>query len=160
MMLRKDDIAISAAISFRGAHDEPCPGLDRVPGVLELRMDDVPSVPTDPVELAQYRLRQRAIDRQGRRVIPPSEAIANELIVFIRSLDPAEGTVLCQCFAGVSRSPAAALVLLAHWAGPGRESEAPEVVRAVRPAAQPHRDLVRFADKAMGRDGPLIRALG
>jgi len=159
MMLRKDDIAISAAISFRGAHDEPCPGLDRVPRVLELLMDDVPSVPTDPVELAKHRLRQSAINRQGRRIVPPSEAIANELVEFIRSLDPTEGTVLCQCFAGISRSPAAAFILLAHWSGPGRESEALKVVRAVRPAAQPHRDLVRFADKAMGRDGLLIRAL-
>jgi predicted protein tyrosine phosphatase len=67
--------------------------------------------------------------------------------------------VLFTCAAGISRSPAAALICLAAWSAPGEEENCVRELRRVRPAAMPHRDLVRFGDEILGRGARLLRAL-
>jgi predicted protein tyrosine phosphatase len=67
--------------------------------------------------------------------------------------------LLIHCHAGISRSTAAMLMILAQ-AYP-RESEAAAVERllAIRPQAWPNSRMVAFADELLGRDGRLKAAL-
>ncbi len=66
--------------------------------------------------------------------------------------------VLVHCHAGVSRSTAAAAILLAQHR-PGLEVEAFAQVRAVRPRSWPNSRLITMADAALAREGRLIAAM-
>jgi len=65
---------------------------------------------------------------------------------------------LVHCHAGVSRSTAAAVILLVRD-NPGREAEAFEAVARLRPRSWPNRRLLAIADRRLGRDGALVAAL-
>lgn len=95
----------------------------------------------------------------GLNFSPPTEAHARAIIEFARKIQPVDGILLRQCLAGISRSSAAALLCLTEWTGPGHECDCVEHVLAIRPAAQPHRDLVRFGDRILNRNGRLLAAL-
>lgn len=68
-------------------------------------------------------------------------------------------TAVVHCFAGVSRSPAAAFILASQALGEGREEEALRFVLSLRPQAIPNGLVVRLADDLMGAEGRLVRAL-
>lgn len=68
-------------------------------------------------------------------------------------------TLLVHCFAGVSRSPAAAFVLASQALGEGREEEALRFVLSLRPQAIPNGLVVQIADELIGAQGRLVRAL-
>ncbi len=59
----------------------------------------------------------------------------------------------------MSRAPAAALICLAAWGGPGTEAACVEEVLRLRRGAVPHAGLVRLADQLLGRGGRLCDAL-
>src|SRR6266498_709002 len=88
-----------------------------------------------------------------------TEGDVRSLIELAQYLRSTVGKVLIHCEAGISRSPAAALILYACWLGPGREGEAMEKVFTLRPIAKPNRRMVMLADKILGREGRLIDAL-
>ena len=62
------------------------------------------------------------------------------------------------CWAGVSRSMAAAFVLLCDRHGPGRELEIAHALRWRAAHAYPNPLIVRLADEALGRKGHMISA--
>lgn len=64
-------------------------------------------------------------------------------------------TLLVSCHAGVSRSSAAAYILLCLWMGHGREREAMQYVLSVRPTAYPNARMVQLADAVLGRNGAM-----
>ncbi len=66
--------------------------------------------------------------------------------------------LLLHCFAGISRSMAAALIALSRPAA-GREHEAARLLRAAAPYAQPNRRIVALADRLLRRGGRLSAAL-
>jgi predicted protein tyrosine phosphatase len=66
--------------------------------------------------------------------------------------------ILCHCGGGMSRAPAAALICLAAWRGPGSEADCVTEILKLRRGAAPHRGLVRFADEVLGRRGRLVHA--
>lgn len=68
------------------------------------------------------------------------------------------GTVLVHCKAGVARSSAMALALIADRTGPGRELEAVRELLSVRPVAVPNLVVLDLADEALGRKGALKEA--
>lgn len=70
--------------------------------------------------------------------------------------------LLIHCNAGVSRSVAAALCILAIEDGPGFEAESFERLRIVcgDPDPTPNLNLVWHADRALGREGRLFAACG
>jgi len=88
----------------------------------------------------------------------PGRAHVAELIEFGRGWD-ASAPMLVHCWAGISRSTAAAFTLLCDRAGPGAEQDIAEMLRERAPHAQPNRLLVRLADQALGRDGAMVRAI-
>jgi len=68
-----------------------------------------------------------------------------------------DGHVLVHCHAGVSRSTAAAAILMAREA-PGEERAALDTVARLRPIASPNARMLRLADETLARAGALTRA--
>ena len=89
-------------------------------------------------------------------VLPQDDHIAR-LLRFLDSWDGG-GPLLVHCFAGISRSTAAALIALT-FRHDGREQEAALRLRTAAPHAQPNRRMIELADARLGRDGRLIASL-
>jgi predicted protein tyrosine phosphatase len=79
------------------------------------------------------------------------------LIAFGRSWD-AYSPMLVHCYAGISRSMAAAYTLLCDRAGAGHEFAIARELRERAAHAYPNPLIVRLADAALGRDGRMIEA--
>ncbi len=67
------------------------------------------------------------------------------------------GPLLIHCYAGISRSMAAALTVMCFY-NRGRELEAAQVLRARAPHASPNPRMIAFADDLLACDGRLIEA--
>jgi predicted protein tyrosine phosphatase len=88
----------------------------------------------------------------------PCAEHVGSLIAFGRGWT-AEAPLLVHCWAGVSRSMAAAYVLLCDRLGPGAEHHIARTIRARAPHAWPNPLIVRLADAALGRNGAMISAV-
>lgn len=88
----------------------------------------------------------------------PTEEHISRLLAFSRSWD-GRLPMLLHCYAGVSRSTAAAFAVLCDRLGPGHEDHAARLVRERAPHADPNRLIVRIADSLLGRDGRMVRAV-
>jgi predicted protein tyrosine phosphatase len=88
----------------------------------------------------------------------PAEHHIAHLIEFGRGWG-AEAPILVHCWAGVSRSMAAAYALLCDRAGPGYELEIARALRTRAPHACPNPLMVRLADDALRRDGRMVQAV-
>ena len=160
MFLRQGEAdCVQAIIAIRGQREHVIEVPNGVPSLV-LQFDDS-QAPDEgvPLDAARFRLRQREAAAVGLSLNPPNDGHARSIIEFARQIRSASGTLLCHCSAGISRSPAAALLCLAEWTGPGHERTCVEQLLILRPAAQPHRDLVRFGDTILGREGRLLKAL-
>jgi predicted protein tyrosine phosphatase len=71
----------------------------------------------------------------------------------------ANGALLVHCNAGISRSSAAALAILADRMGDGHEQDALSEMLRLRPCAVPNLLIVRHADNLLGRGGKLLDAV-
>jgi len=91
------------------------------------------------------------------RILPGSSHI-EALIAFLQQADR-DASMLIHCWAGISRSPATALVALALDA-PGRELEAAQLLRRAAPHVQPNPRVIALADEILGRGGALVEAAG
>jgi predicted protein tyrosine phosphatase len=89
---------------------------------------------------------------------PPAETHIHALLKFGRAWD-ADAPILVHCWAGVSRSMAAAYTILCDRLGPGQELAIAREVRARAPHADPNRLIVRLADEMLGRDGRMVEAV-
>lgn len=72
---------------------------------------------------------------------------------------PRTAPLLIQCWAGVSRSPAAAYAVACAVRGTGEEAALAAALREAAPFATPNRRLVALADAALGRDGRMVEAI-
>ena len=160
MLLRQPHGAqVKAIISIHGLHEYAVEAPD-VSRRLTLRFDDVDVPdPKDALGMLRSWVHRKWAVEIGRPMTPPSREDAEAIIEFARSIGDMEGTLLCHCQAGISRSPAAALLCLAAWTGAGRERDCVEQIMRVRPAAVPHLGLIGFGDSALGRQGQLVKAL-
>jgi predicted protein tyrosine phosphatase len=89
---------------------------------------------------------------------PPAARHIAQLIAFGRAWNGG-APMLVHCWAGVSRSMAAAFTLLCDRNAAGEEMEIARAIRARASFAHPNRLLVRLADEALGREGRMIRAV-
>jgi len=67
--------------------------------------------------------------------------------------------LLAHCFAGISRSTAAAYILACAFSAPGREQALARGLRAASPTATPNSLMIAFADSALGREGRMVTAI-
>jgi predicted protein tyrosine phosphatase len=160
MLLRAPGAAdVGAIISIHGSR-EPLLIAQSTARRLILEFDDVEGFDSmDPMAVARWGLRRREAGEVGLRLTPPTADHAKAVLEFARSVAGLEAMLLCQCQGGISRGPAAALLCLATWTEPGREEYCVERLLAIRPSAVPHRDIVRFGDALLHRDGRLLAAL-
>ena len=83
------------------------------------------------------------------------------LVDFCQNIIQAGGATLIHCAAGVSRSSASALTLLAMAYGPGREEDAARDLARLPGGqrARPNTALIQLADDILGREGVLMAAM-
>ena len=90
--------------------------------------------------------------------VAPSEDHVERVLAFVRSWDRAAPLVV-HCYAGISRSTASAFAA-ACMLNPHKDEVAiARQIRAASPIAQPNRLIVGLADRVLGRDGRMLRAL-
>ena len=121
-------------------------------------VDDMPPASFGAHPARKLRLSFTDIERESPSCPwyqPCQWADVEAIIAFAPGVD---GLLLCHCAAGISRSTAAALIVLASAFGPGREAEAVMYLCEVRPQAFPNRRMVWMADTLLGREGALIAA--
>ncbi|HYA71726.1 MAG TPA: tyrosine phosphatase family protein, partial [Roseiarcus sp.] len=88
----------------------------------------------------------------------PADSHVRELLEFVGGWDRA-APLLIHCFAGVSRSTAAAFISACALAPRREEGEIAVALRAASPTASPNPRLVAVADKMLGREGRMIDAI-
>ena len=89
----------------------------------------------------------------------PGEEHVRELLDFVGAWDRAE-PLLIHCYAGVSRSTAAAFIAACALAPQRDEGEIARALRSASPTATPNARLIALADAALARDGRMIEAIG
>ena len=89
-------------------------------------------------------------------ILPDPEHVSR-IADFARAWDR-RASMVVHCFAGISRSTAAALIV-ATVVRPGREAELARRLRAAAPHAHPNRRLVSLGDAHLGCNGALVRAV-
>jgi predicted protein tyrosine phosphatase len=88
----------------------------------------------------------------------PEDAHVRILIEFVGAWDRAKPMVI-HCFAGVSRSTAAAFITVCALAPHREERGIAESLRAASPTATPNARLVALADSLLGRRGRMSAAI-
>ena len=66
-----------------------------------------------------------------------------------------DGSLLIHCHAGISRSSAIALAVIAKRLGSGKEEEAVKTLEHINPNCRPNKSIVEMTDELLERDGKL-----
>jgi predicted protein tyrosine phosphatase len=90
--------------------------------------------------------------------VAPAESHIADMLAFAKSWDRT-APFLVHCWAGISRSTAAAYIVLCDLHGPGHEDVIARGLRFHAPHAQPNRLMIRHADVLLGREGRMISAV-
>jgi predicted protein tyrosine phosphatase len=138
-------------------------GAAGVTHVLSILAPDWP----DPLAFAAFAPHQRLVLRFHDIIEPtpdrllPSRDDVERLLAFGRELgEPAASHLLVHCQAGVSRSTAAAALILAQ-ADPLRPARAVlDAVAQMRPRAWPNLRILELGDALLGRNGEIVAAAG
>ena len=91
-------------------------------------------------------------------LVAPDAEMVHAIIALGREL-PVDATLLVHCFAGVSRSPAAAYVLACAASVRGDELAIAQRLRADSPKATPNALMVSLADEILQRGGAMRAAI-
>lgn len=89
---------------------------------------------------------------------PPGQEHVERLIAFARGWDRTRPTVV-HCFAGISRSTAAAYIIASTLAPDRDERELARALRLASPSATPNPRLVALADGLLERRGRMVEAI-
>lgn len=107
---------------------------------------------------AHLRLAFHDIARVRKGLTAPDAALIARLLNFTAAWDPAR-PMLVHCWAGVSRSTAAAFIIACQRAPKGVERDIAQALRAAAPYASPNGLMVSLADRALGRAGRMSAAV-
>lgn len=88
----------------------------------------------------------------------PADQHIQDLIHFAQNWDT-DQPMLIHCWAGISRSTAAALIVLSVRNADHSEQDLARLLRDRAPHAHPNRLMIDIADRLMARDGRLINAV-
>jgi predicted protein tyrosine phosphatase len=114
--------------------------------------------PLSVLEANHLRVQMDDITEQMDGFVAPSETHIEQVLNFVRGWDRSAPLVV-HCYAGISRSTASAFAA-ACMLNPHRdEISIARQIRAASPIASPNRLIVTLADKALGREGRMLRAL-
>ena len=90
--------------------------------------------------------------------VAPSLDHVEQALAFVRKWDRAAPLVI-HCYAGISRSTASAFMTVCALNPHRDEISIAKQIRAASPSAYPNRLIVSLADRALGRQGRMLRAL-
>jgi predicted protein tyrosine phosphatase len=90
-------------------------------------------------------------------VLPAEEHVAR-VLDFVRAW-PREKPLVIHCYAGISRSTAAAFIAACALAPERDEAAIADALRAASPSATPNPLFVAVADRMLGRDGRMVAAI-
>ena len=118
------------------------------------------SIPTPPsIGLDRHlRLSMNDICEPQPGLVLPCQTHVADLIRFARDWDR-QAPLLIHCWAGISRSTAAAFISLCALNPEGAEQELAWALRRASPTAYPNRLLVALADEALARKGHMVTAI-
>ena len=91
-------------------------------------------------------------------MVVPAEDHVRTLIDFVETWDQ-ERPLVVHCFAGISRSTAAAYIALCVARPERDEREIAQALRQASPLATPNALLVAIADRLLERDGRMVAAI-
>lgn len=91
-------------------------------------------------------------------MIAPDEGCVRRILEFGRTWDE-RAPMLIHCWAGISRSTAAAFVLACERSPEADELSIARVMRRAAPHAYPNRRIVALADDLLGRSGRMVDAV-
>jgi len=120
----------------------------------ETQIDTPPSIGND----CHLRLSMNDISEPREGLVVPSGTHVAELIQFVRDWDR-QAPLLIHCWAGISRSTAAAFISLCAL-NPGIDEKLiAQTLRAASPTATPNSRLILLADGLLKRGGRMSRAV-
>jgi predicted protein tyrosine phosphatase len=90
--------------------------------------------------------------------VAPNDSHIEQVLEFVRGWDRSAPLVV-HCYAGISRSTASAFAAVCMLNPHRDEASIARQIRAASPIAAPNRLIVTLADKALGREGRMVRAL-
>jgi len=117
---------------------------------------DLPAFPGLTAERLVLRFHDIAEPREG--LTPPDAALVARLFDFAAGWDAA-APLLIHCFAGVSRSTAAAYAIACARSEPGEEAALAAALRRLAPSATPNPLMVALADRRLARQGRMTAAV-
>ena len=115
------------------------------------------STPKDILSGRHLKLVMHDVEAELAGYTAPSAAHVADLIAFVQSWDR-DAPMLIHCFAGISRSTAAAFVALCALNPKTPEDLIARYLRRASPAATPNRRIVALGDAALGRGGKMLGA--
>jgi predicted protein tyrosine phosphatase len=114
--------------------------------------------PESVLEANHLKVQVDDITEQMDGFVAPSDIHVEQVLNFVRGWDR-RAPMVVHCYAGISRSTASAFAA-ACMLNPHRdEVTIARQIRAASPIAQPNRLIVSLADRALGREGRMLRAL-
>ena len=114
--------------------------------------------PESVLEANHLRVQMDDITEQMDGFVVPSDSHIEQVLNFVRGWDR-NAPLVVHCYAGISRSTASAFAA-ACMLNPHRdEMSIARQIRAASPIASPNRLMVGLADKALRREGRMLRAL-
>ena len=114
--------------------------------------------PESVLEANHLRVQMDDITEHMDGFLAPSDSHIEQVLNFVRGWDR-NAPLVVHCYAGISRSTASAFAA-ACLLNPHRdEISIAKQIRAASPIASPNRLIVSLADKALGREGRMVRAL-
>ena len=114
--------------------------------------------PVSVLQANHLRVQMDDITEHMDGFLAPSDSHIEQVLNFVRGWDR-NAPLVVHCYAGISRSTASAFAA-ACMLNPHRdEISIARQIRAASPIASPNRLIVSLADKALGREGRMLRAL-
>lgn len=131
-------------------------GAGRLVTLLSADMDMARPASIAPQDHLHLRMNDIAELRDGLTL--PGEVHVRRLLDFAREWDRATPMVI-HCYAGVSRSTAAAYIVAAALNPALNEAKLAATLRWLSPSATPNSRLIEVADALLGREGRMIAAI-
>lgn len=113
-----------------------------------------PETPPEVPPRRHLRVAVHDITEPYEGAVLPDDEHVRELVDYLIAW-PGDEALLIHCFAGISRSTAAALITLSLHLD---EFEAARELRAAAPHAHPNPRIIALADRVLGREGRLVAA--
>lgn len=121
------------------------------------RVDQVQR-PLSVLEANHLRVQVDDITEDMDGFVAPNDTHIQQVLDFVRGWNR-NAPLVIHCYAGISRSTASAFAAVCMLNPHRDEISIARQIRAASPIASPNRLMVSLADKALGRNGRMVRAL-